>query len=291
MDSTQLTQKIEETQWVADTAEALQNAAGKVLDPAGQEVRDMLHGVWLGHPLHPVLTDLPIGAWTAAAVMDLMEAAGNAEVAPGADAAVAIGLVGAVGAAMSGLADWYLLGGKKEKAVGGAHATLNTLAAGLYGTSLIARRKGARGFGQFLSWLGLGVVCVSAYLGGSMVSELRLGVDQAVPDEALPQKFTPALADSELAEGQMKQADVEGAKILLARVNSRIYAISDVCSHRAGTLSSGKLSGECVTCPLHGSVFQITSGEVVHGPATFPVRPLETRVQNGHIEVRVKATS
>lgn len=288
MDSTALTGKIEEAQWVVETAGALQEAAGRVLDPAGQEVRDALHGVWLGHPLHPVLTDVPIGAWTAAAVMDIMEAAGNEDVAAGADAAVGVGLVGALGAAACGLADWYLLGGKKEKAVGGAHATLNTVAAALYGGSLVARRQGARGFGRALAWLGLGVVCVSAYLGGSLVDELRLGVDQAVPDQSLPKDFTPALADADLKEGEMKKADVQGQPVLLARVGGKVHAVSDVCSHRGGPLSEGKLAGDCVQCPWHGSVFRLASGEVVHGPATFPVSPLETRVNNGQIEVRLR---
>src|SRR5579883_807974 len=121
MESTEVIQFVDKQEWLQGAADTLQKAAHEALDPAGQNVRDILHGVWLGHPLHPAITDIPIGSWTAAAALDIMDAAGRSEVGPGADAAIGVGIVAAVGAAMSGLADWYLLGEKSKQRLGAAH--------------------------------------------------------------------------------------------------------------------------------------------------------------------------
>lgn len=289
MDSTQISDLVEKQDWLQGASDVLQKTGQAVLEPAGPAIRDILHGVWLGHPLHPVLTDVPLGAWTAAAVLDIMEATGTSEVGPGADAAVGVGIVGALGAAASGLADWYQLGEKRPQRIGAAHALLNTSALTLYAMSWALRRQGARGWGRALGWLGFGVVCASAYLGGQLVSEEKLGVNHAEEPGSLPKKFTAVLADSELGEGQMRRVEADGAKIVLARKNGQVYALSEICSHLGGPLAEGKIVENCVECPWHGSQFDLATGQVVHGPATFPVPALGTRVRSGQVEVRLQA--
>src|SRR4029077_19553365 len=100
---------------------------------AGRRVRDFLHGTWLGHPLHPALTDIPLGAWTTALALD---AAGDRSrgMARAADTAMGVGIAGAVGAAVTGLTDWHhTTGGDRRLGLG--HAMLNTAALALYVTS------------------------------------------------------------------------------------------------------------------------------------------------------------
>src|SRR5437588_4355754 len=109
MDENPVLSFIDQQDWLAPIqekgAELVTNtfaSAGSV----GQTAKNALHGVWLHHPLHSAITDVPVGSWTAAAVLDVLEASGQKEYAAGADAAVAVGLVGALGSALSGITDW-----------------------------------------------------------------------------------------------------------------------------------------------------------------------------------------
>jgi len=272
---------------VADTLQTAVGKAYKAGGPAGQQIANFLHGVWLGHPLHPVLTDIPLGAWTASTALDLMEAvSGRTDLGPGADAAIGVGLVGALGAAMSGMTDWYLLrANKSTQRVGAVHAMLNVAATALYATSWCLRRRGDRASGRAFGWLGYGVVCASAYLGGALVYEQKIGVDHATR-EGLPPDFVPVLPDADLPENQLTRVEANGVKILLIRQDGEIRALGELCSHLGGPLADGKLEGDCVVCPWHYSKFALSSGEVVDGPATFPQPRFETRIRDGRIEVR-----
>jgi predicted membrane protein DUF2231 len=121
--------------------------------------------VWLGHPLHLVLTDVPIGAWTAALVLDAVDGNGRGRPSQGADAAIALGIAGAAAAAMTGVTDWqHTWGG--DRRVGLMHGLLNTAALALYSTSLVLRRRGARSAGRTCSGLGFLVAMGAAWLGG-----------------------------------------------------------------------------------------------------------------------------
>jgi uncharacterized membrane protein len=168
---------IEQQPWLAELGETLQPAVRDVLDNLGEEVRDLLHGKWLGHPLHPVLTDIPVGAWTAALVIDGVELiSGNDGVGDAADLAIGVGLAGAVGAAVTGAADWSETDGK-ARTIGVTHALLNVAAAGLYATSLVMRRSGSRRAGIGVSLLGFAIASASAYLGGHLVFGESVGVE------------------------------------------------------------------------------------------------------------------
>jgi nitrite reductase/ring-hydroxylating ferredoxin subunit/uncharacterized membrane protein len=290
MDSTKIATALDRQDWIDPAASVLETAAGNAYEaagPTGAKIADLLHGVWLGHPLHPVLTDIPLGAWTAAAVLDLMDTVdGRKELRPGADAAIGVGLIGAFGAAASGLTDWYILGDvKSTRRVGSAHAMLNITATALYGASWLLRRRKQRGAGKAASLLGYAVVCAAAYLGGMLVYDQKIGVDHA-ERENLPAKFVAMLPESELAEGELKRVEVNGVKILLARKNGKVHALGEVCSHLGGSLADGKLDGDCVVCSWHFSKFALKDGAVVEGPATYPQPALETRIRSGKIEVR-----
>lgn len=252
----------------------------------GRQLKNFLHGTWLGHPLHPVLTDVPLGAWTAALALDALEAiSGREEFGPGADAAIAVGLAGAVGSAVTGLTDWSETDGRARK-VGLAHGLLNVGATLLYTTSLVLRRrKKSRRAGQGLAMLGYAVTSAAAYLGGHLVYGEQVGVDHTAALEP-PKEFVPVLAEAELPEGELKKVEAGSVDVLLVRQGEETCALAHNCSHMGGPLSEGKLEGEIVQCPWHGSRFSLKDGSVVDGPATFPQPCFETRVRDGQIEVR-----
>lgn len=270
---------------LSDQVQPLVRNAFKSAGPAGRELKNILHGTWLGHPLHPVLTDVPIGAWTAALALDAMESiSGRKELGAGADAAIAVGLVGAAGAAVTGLTDWSETNGRARK-VGILHGLLNVGATVLYTTSLVLRRKQKRSAGMGFAMLGYAVSSASAYLGGHLVFSEQIGVNHAAAQE-MPKEFVPVLADTELREGEMKRAEAGGVPVLLVRREGTVCALAHTCSHLGGPLSEGKLEGDVVQCPWHGSRFNVRDGNVVDGPATFPQPRFEARVREGQIEVR-----
>jgi nitrite reductase/ring-hydroxylating ferredoxin subunit/uncharacterized membrane protein len=288
MASEALLNVIDRQDFLEQASEAIQPAVTKAFEaagPAGQEVKNFLHGTWLGHPLHPALTDVPIGAWTAALALDAVEAmSGRKELAAGADAAIAVGLVGALGSAVTGLTDWSATYGRARK-VGMLHGLLNAGATVLYTTSLVMRRRKNRSAGLGLAMLGYAASSAAAYLGGHLVYGEQVGVDHTAAQE-MPKEFVAVLDEGELGEGEMKKVEAEGVPVLLVRLGGEIHAIAHTCSHMGGPLSEGKLEGDVVQCPWHGSRFNVTDGSVVDGPATFPQPCFETRVRDGKIEVR-----
>ena len=270
---------------LSDKIQPLVSNAFESTGPAGREVKNFLHGTWLGHPLHPALTDVPLGAWTAALTLDAMETiSGRKELGAGADAAIAVGLVGAAGAAVTGLTDWSETNGRARK-VGLLHGLLNLGATALYATSLVLRRKDMRGAGRGFAMLGYAVSSTAAYLGGHLVFSEQIGVNHAAAQE-LPKEFVPVLADAEFRESEMKRVDAGGVPVLLVRRAGEVCALANTCSHLGGPLSEGKLEGDVVQCPWHGSRFNVRDGSVVDGPATFPQPCFEARVREGQIEVR-----
>jgi nitrite reductase/ring-hydroxylating ferredoxin subunit/uncharacterized membrane protein len=282
---------IDQQQWLEPVADKLQQAirgAFEEAGPPGRQIQNFLHGTWLGHPLHAVLTDIPIGAWTAALILDLLdEASGDDRFATGADGALQIGLAGAVAAALAGLTDWHVIDGRPRR-TGLVHGLLNLTSAGLYTTSLICRKRKDRLQGRIYAYAAYLVAFGSAYLGGKLVYSDRIGVDHT-SGEHPPHDFVPVLADSDLREGELRRVTAGSARVLLTRVNGEVHAIAEVCSHLGGPLAEGKLEGDVVQCPWHGSEFSVPDGCVVNGPAVHPQPRYETRVNNGQIEVRSAA--
>lgn len=289
MDTEKILDAIDQQNWVDPVADGLGGAVAGLYkaggDP-GQKIKNFLHGTWLGHPLHPVLTDIPLGSWTAAFALDVMEVAtGRQEFGQGADAAVGIGLLGAMGSAVTGLTDWSDTDGRARK-VGAVHGLLNITATILYTVSWVLRRRGERGAGRNLSWIGYALAGTAAYLGGALVYTEKIGVDHA-PREEMPANFTPVLPEADLPPDKLVRAEVKGVKILLVRQGEQIHALAEACSHLGGPLADGTLEGASVVCPWHGSRFALADGSVLDGPATHPQPCLEARARDGQIEVRL----
>ena len=279
---------IDRQQWLGETAERVQKAVRGAFEAggdAGRRVRDFLHGTWFGHPLHPALIDLPLGAWTLATVLDL-GAPRDRELARAADTAIGVGIAGAVAAALTGLTDWQHTSGG-DRRVGMGHAILNTAALALYVTAFTLRRNGIRGPGRGVAGLGLAVALGAAYLGGALVYRKRVGVDHAARPERWD-AFVPVLAESDVAEGVMRAVDVRGVRVLLVRRSGELHALGERCAHLGGPLSEGSLEGDAVRCPWHGSLFALEDGRVLEGPSTFPQTCFDVRTRDGRIEVRAR---
>ena len=279
----ELAKRLEKVEALDSIGAPLAKAVTKAVP--GGVVKDFLSGTWLGHALHPVLTDVPIGAFVSASALDLI---GGEETSKASELLLGLGLAAAVPTAVAGLTDWAdTVGG--ERRVGVAHATSNTVALVLYGASLAARRRGRRALGVALALAGSGVTTVGAYLGGHLSLSEGVGVDQATFDEAdAPQDWTPVLADAELGEGQSRKVDVDGVSVLLVRQRGRVLALSNRCSHLGGPLHEGEIRDSTVMCPWHFSTFRLEDGGVVSGPARAPQPAYETRTQDGRIEVRLQ---
>ena len=146
----------------------------KIRDVFGSGARGaVLRGDWLGHAVHPVLTDLVLGAWASASVLDVV---GDEHSAASAQRLVATGLLAVGPTAWTGWADWSERG-PRDKRVGLVHAVGNGLAIGIYASSWVARRRGRHGTGARLSLAGMVVSSAAAYLGGHLVESRAADVE------------------------------------------------------------------------------------------------------------------
>jgi nitrite reductase/ring-hydroxylating ferredoxin subunit len=270
------------TKQLADLAEPLDEISEPVqeaVQAVPQPLRDVLDGVWLGNPLHPALTDVPLGAWTAAFVLDLVGS-------DAADAALAVGILGAVPAALTGLNDWSHLKDESRR-IGTAHALLNTAGLTLNVASLAARRGGFRRLGRLLSGVAYAGTTLSAHLGGHLSFGLGVRVNRTA-FESPRERFAPVCEESELENGKLVGVELEGERVVVSksRESGEVCAIAAVCSHLGGPLEDGDRDGDTVVCPWHGSRFDLCTGEVQGGPAVYPQPRYEARVRAGKVEIR-----
>jgi nitrite reductase/ring-hydroxylating ferredoxin subunit/uncharacterized membrane protein len=247
---------------------------------------ELMHGGrWVGHPLHPALSDLPVGLWTGATLLDLTDH----RPAPraGVDAAgilSAAGILGSCAAALTGLSDWTV-SNEQDRRVGLFHGLLNTVALGLQCASLGTRMAGHRGTARALGAASLTVTGAAAYIGGHLVFTKGVMVNR-VGWAAGPRRWVRALPEADVPDGTPVAVEAEGRQIMLYRHGDSLYALDNVCSHAGGLLSRGTVADLTVTCPLHGSRFALADGRVRRGPAFQPQPVLRTRIRNGWIEVR-----
>jgi nitrite reductase/ring-hydroxylating ferredoxin subunit/uncharacterized membrane protein len=247
---------------------------------------ELMHGGrWVGHPLHPALSDLPVGLWTAATVLDVTDR--SPAPGPGLDAAgilSAAGIVASCATALTGLSDWTV-SDDQDRRVGLFHGLLNTAALGLQCVSLATRMTGHRSTARALGAASLTVTAAAAYLGGHLVFTKGVMVNR-VGWATGPRRWVRALQEADLPDDSPAAVEAEGRQILLYRHEGVLYAIDNICSHAGGLLSRGTVAGLTVTCPLHGSRFALADGSVRRGPAHQPQPVLRTRIRNGWIEVR-----
>ena len=265
-------------------ADAIQPAirAGRDSSPW---LKGALSGTWIGHTLHPILTDIPIGAFTALAALDVAELAGAGDVARGADVTLGVGLAGAYAAVITGWSDWSDTH-EEPRRLGLAHALVNGAAVIAYDASLVLRVRKKRKAAIAASLVGYAILSVGAYLGGELSMAMHLGIKHVAQLLAPPSDFIDVAALSDLQDNSWLRVDAGGIPVLLSRDESGVFAIAGTCTHRGAPLDEGTREGGCVRCPWHGARFSLQDGSVVEGPATFGLPQFETRVADGRIAVR-----
>ncbi len=251
-------------------------------------VRDALHGVWLGHPLHPAIVLLPLGSWISASLLDLLPGRRR-------DAArtlVGVGVASALPAAAAGWTDWSDLHPEQQR-IGLVHAAANAATIGLQLASWRARRRGRQARGAALSLAALAVGGTAAYLGGHLAYRLGAGIDHAeAAAHVLPRQWTRLARLDELPDGEPTRRTLDGAPVFVLRRGQQVDVLYELCSHLSGPLSEGELSGAgaetCITCPWHGSTFRLRDGQVRRGPTTYPQPVLQVRVDpDGSVQARL----
>ena len=240
---------------------------------------DLLHGTWLGHPLHAVLVQVPIGSFLSANLLDLLGERRGARLLN------AVGLLSALPAATAGAADWSRSNPSTQRS-GLVHALLNTAGLALWAGSLRQRRTGG---GTVLGLLGTTVLGASATIGGHLSYRKGLGADsQADIADTGPTDWTD-VGDADIPEGKPVLRDAGGTPVLLVRAGDHVAALADRCAHQSGPLHEGELKDGCVTCPWHGSVFRLEDGSVVHGPSVHPQPAFDVRRVSGRLEVKLRS--
>ncbi|HLJ33997.1 MAG TPA: DUF2231 domain-containing protein [Ktedonobacteraceae bacterium] len=255
-----------------------------------RRLKSMLNGTWVGHPLHPVITDVPVGSWMLTAVFDiiwLIAPTSFAWAARAAEVTVVLGLLGALGAIVTGLTDWSDTYGSERK-VGLYHGMFNAIATLLYVASLILRLQTVTGgsiIAAILGFLGLIAVLIAGFLGGEMVFNKGTGVNRTAW-EAGSDQYEAVLPLEQVEEKKLYRVMASGVPVVLIRQGMQFHAISATCPHAGGPLDEGKLEGDVVECPWHGSRFCMSNGRVLTGPATVNAPRYDVRVRDGMVEVK-----
>jgi nitrite reductase/ring-hydroxylating ferredoxin subunit/uncharacterized membrane protein len=274
-------------------------AFDKVIEPARravnaalrpQALKDLLHGTWLGHPIHPVLVQVPVGSWVSAGVLDAVP-----PLRPAATVLIGTGVAAAVPAALTGAADWS----EQDTGVrrlGAMHAVANVTALGLYVGSLVARSRGRQTLGLVLSYSGLGIATGSAAVGGHMSYAQSSGASHsATAARALTSDWIDLGPLDDLPEGRPALRTGKGSSVAVplaaVRRGARVDVFVGACSHLSGPLHEGRVEAvrghECLVCPWHGSAFDLDDGSPRRGPAANPQEKLEVRMEAGRVMARL----
>ena len=261
--------------WVHRLASAI---FGRILP-----IRDFLAGTWLGHPLHALLTDVPIGALTLVIILDVIGQPAAADVA------LLIGVLAMLAAALAGFADYSTTDGR-ARVRATIHSSLMMVSLVIYLVSLVIRSSGptSRSVPIVLSIVGYLILAGGAFVGGDVVYALGNVVDRHAwrPSGA---RWQPVEV-GEILEGTLVKATVGAQALVLIRSGDIINGLHDQCAHAGGPLGEGTLIDGCVECPWHGSRFEVATGRRRRGPSVYDQPSYEVRAATaGGYEARRRA--
>jgi nitrite reductase/ring-hydroxylating ferredoxin subunit/uncharacterized membrane protein len=266
----------------------------------------LLQGKPFGHPLHPALVHFPIGLFVLSLVLDIasyLNVTSN-DLFQASLYTMAFGIVMGVLAALAGLVDRSDIRldhpARKTSTI---HMVLNLTAIGLFGINFFLRLGQSNLAGLplpylLLSFVGVGIILVSGYLGGTMVYDSGIGVGRHRRYTRTPRKtidvsilvrhdgWAPVCDEDELHDGETLRVNCNGNIIAIARQGGEVYAFQDFCTHRYGPLSEGKLQDHQVICPWHRSCFDIRTGKVLEGPAKVDLKTYSTMIRGGKIFIK-----
>jgi nitrite reductase/ring-hydroxylating ferredoxin subunit len=284
--------RLERAQALDKPAAAVRAVVQRVLK--NRTLKDALHGVWLGHPLHPGLAAVAAGSFISATLLDTVGRPVGGGRAPS-SFLIASGLVLTPPTAAAGWADWSE-SHEDQQRVGLVHATANVVGVGLYAAALVRRLRGT-GSGRLLSIAAGGLASAGALLGGHMGYRQAVGANHAEDVAHIgPGDWRSLGPIAEVPVGKpVKRVAGDVPVFVLRRADGvgpdGISVLSNRCPHLSAPLDEGEVvdvDGEAhIVCPWHNSEFRVSDGCVVHGPATAPVPRFESRVVGDELQARV----
>ena len=260
----------------------------RVLGRPGKVLQDFVNGSWLGHPVHPVVTDVVIGGATVIAVFDVATLVLGAQ---GLETAslVGVGIVAlaAIGASTTGLTDFKDTHTGDERNVAVLHGLINLAATLAYVVSFFLRLGGSNGLGIGLSLIGVLILTIGGFIGGHLVFKYGYTVNRnAFAKGQRAKDYTPVILAADVPDNTLTKATLGTTTLVIVRRGNLAYALKSTCAHAGGPLDRGTLVGDTVVCPWHDSAFRLTDGAVRHGPATVRQVAYRARIENGQMEVQ-----
>ena len=286
---------IDRSVWLDRPAEVVQGAILKLFEALGnpgEAVKSMLHGTKpLGHPLHPAVVAVPLGAFTAMFVADwlaLLTPLVPVQVGP---FCLLVGILGMLLAAASGYTDYTGTYGRERRYATVHGATMSVVLVAMLVSLLFRFQPGSPLYfaGVLVSTIAFLVMLWGAYLGGHLSFGFGTMVNRNAFAEGVTE-WTEVGTAEEFPEGKMVRVQAGDMPLLVVRLGGRLNAIAATCSHAGGPLEEGKLEGDTVTCPWHGSRFCVADGRVSNGPATFSQPAFLVREEDEKVKVRLPAS-
>jgi len=259
----------------------------RVLGRPGKWFQDFVNGSWLGHPVHPVLTDVVIGGATLIVVFDLAALIlGTDELDTASLVAVGVTALVALGTLWTGLTDFKDTATGNERNVAILHGLINIVATVAYIASFALRLGAGDDLGRWFSLGGALILTVGGYIGGHLVFKYGSMVNRnAFAKGQRAKEFTPIIAAVDVPESTPTKVMLGSTALVVVRRGDLVYALKASCSHAGGPLDKGTLEGDMIVCPWHGSTFRVRDGAVRHGPATSRQVTYRTRVADLQVEV------
>ena len=280
--------------WLDRPAELVQGAILRLFELLGSPgvwLKSMLHGTKpLGHPLHPAVIAVPLGAFTAMVVADWLALVTRLVPYQVGPFCLLVGILGMLLAAATGYTDYTGTYGRERRYATVHGATMSVVLVAMVTSLLLRSRPGSAVFfaGVLVSTGAYLVMLWGAYLGG----HLSFGFGSMVNRNAFAEgvtEWTAVGTAGQFPEGKMVRVQAGDMPVLVVRLGGRLNAIAATCSHAGGPLEEGKLEGDIVTCPWHGSKFCVADGRVSTGPATFNQPAYLVREEEGRVKVRLPA--
>ena len=268
---------------------SVMDAVYRGLGRPGKLLQDLMNGSWLGHSLHAVLVDVVVGGATAALLLDVLRVLFGVDGLETATTWV-LGLawLAGIGSLLTGLTDFKdTAPNSSSRDMAILHGLVNFVGLGGFAFSTMQRLNGNHGVAFWGLLVGYLIVSFGAYIGGHVVYKYGYMVNyNAFSKGKRAREFTAFLPAAELPEATPTKATFGSTAIMLVRRGDVVHALKDTCSHAGGPLSQGKLEGDTIQCPWHYSVFRLSDGSVVHGPAGSRQPSYEARINGDQIEIQ-----
>lgn len=270
---------------LGDGTARVTNGFFRLLGTPGRYLQDFLNGSWLGHTAHSVMVDIPMGAFTALVVLDVLALLFAVEGLEAASTIVlAVGYLGGIGAVITGLTDHK--DADDDRPFVTLHGLTQIIAMAIFTVSLVMRLGENHGLARWIALVGYLVISFGAFLGGHIVYKLGYMVNRnAHVRGGRAHGFTAVLPVAQLPENTPTRAALGPVRLLLVRRGDVVHAMSERCSHVGGPLSQGSIEDDAIVCPWHQSTFRLKDGTVKHGPAHTRQPVYEARIAGDQVEV------